>query len=63
VLVGTRDALGLVQWLRLFPSQGGLATRKWFASMEGRWWGWCTWMHWDMDYVAQRRKGAKIKSN
>ncbi len=43
LLVGTRDALGFVQWLRLFPSQGGLASQKWLASVEGRWRGFCTW--------------------
>ena len=43
MLVGTRDALGLVQWLRLFPSQRSLASRKWLASVEGRWQGFCTW--------------------
>ena len=47
VFVGTRDALGLIQWLRLLPSQGTLATRKWFASIEGRWLGYCTWKQWD----------------
>ncbi|NRB07195.1 MAG: glycosyltransferase family 2 protein [Richelia sp.] len=50
VLVGTRDALGLVQWLRLLLIEGSLATRKWLASMEGRWWGWCTWKQWDSPY-------------
>lgn len=43
ILVGTRDALGFVQWLRFLPSQGGLAGQKWLASLRGRWQGWCTW--------------------
>jgi cellulose synthase/poly-beta-1,6-N-acetylglucosamine synthase-like glycosyltransferase len=43
VLVGTRDSLGLVQWLRLFPSQGRLVSKKMLASLRGRWQGWQTW--------------------
>lgn len=43
VLVGTRDSLGLVQWLRLFPSQGRLVSKKMQASLRGRWQGWQTW--------------------
>lgn len=42
-LIGTRQALGLIQWLRLLPQQGSLARRKWQASMRGRWQGWQTW--------------------
>ncbi|MFN6568091.1 glycosyl transferase family A [Nostoc minutum NIES-26] len=42
VLVGTRDSFGLVQWLRLLPSQGQLATKKWLTSWRGRWQGWQT---------------------
>ncbi len=43
VLVGTREAFGLVQLLRFLPSQGKLAIQKWQASMQGRWQGWQTW--------------------
>lgn len=39
ILVGTRDSLGFIQWLRLLPSQGKLATQKWWASIQGRWQG------------------------
>ncbi|WP_096594547.1 glycosyltransferase [Calothrix sp. NIES-2098] len=42
ILVGTRDSLGLVQWLRLLPSQGQLAGKKCWASLRGRWLGWQT---------------------
>ncbi|MDZ7961404.1 MAG: glycosyltransferase [Aulosira sp. DedQUE10] len=42
ILVGTRDSLGLVQWLRLLPSQGLLAGKKLLASWRGRWLGWQT---------------------
>ncbi|MBH8555955.1 glycosyltransferase [Nostocaceae cyanobacterium CENA357] len=42
ILVGTRDSFGLVQWLRLLPSQGQLATKKCLASWRGRWQGWQT---------------------
>ncbi|MFH7030258.1 MAG: glycosyltransferase family 2 protein [Heteroscytonema crispum UTEX LB 1556] len=43
ILVGTREALGLVQWLRLCKSEGILAGQKWLASLHGRWQGFCTW--------------------
>jgi cellulose synthase/poly-beta-1,6-N-acetylglucosamine synthase-like glycosyltransferase len=42
ILVGTRDSLGLVQWLRLLPTQGQLAGKKCWASLRGRWQGWQT---------------------
>ncbi len=42
ILVGTRDSLGFIQWLRLLPSQGQLAGKKWLASLRGRWQGWQT---------------------
>ncbi len=42
ILVGTRDSFGFVQWLRLLPSQGQLATKKCLASWRGRWQGWQT---------------------
>jgi cellulose synthase/poly-beta-1,6-N-acetylglucosamine synthase-like glycosyltransferase len=42
VLVGTRDSLGLVQWLRFLPSQGRLVSKKMLASLRGRWQGWQT---------------------
>ena len=43
VLIGTRQSLGCVQWVRLFPSETTLATRKLLASVQGRWQGWRTW--------------------
>jgi cellulose synthase/poly-beta-1,6-N-acetylglucosamine synthase-like glycosyltransferase len=43
ILVGTRDSLGFVQWLRLLPKGGKLAAQKWLASIRGRWQGWQTW--------------------
>jgi cellulose synthase/poly-beta-1,6-N-acetylglucosamine synthase-like glycosyltransferase len=43
ICVGTRDALGLVQCLRLFKSEKTLAVRKWVTSMHGRWQGFWTW--------------------
>jgi hypothetical protein len=39
ILVGTRESLGICQWLRLFPKQGQLATKKLQASLKGRWLG------------------------
>jgi cellulose synthase/poly-beta-1,6-N-acetylglucosamine synthase-like glycosyltransferase len=43
ILIGTRRALGFVQWLRLLPTEGKLAGQKWLASMQGRIQGWQTW--------------------
>ncbi len=38
-LIGTREALGLLQVIRLLPSEGELAKLKWLASVRGRWQG------------------------
>lgn len=43
VLVGSRDAFGVVQWLRFLPDQGKLAGEKLLASLKGRLSGWRTW--------------------
>lgn len=43
ILIGTRQAFGLAQWIRCLPEQGSIATQKWLASMHGRWHGWLTW--------------------
>jgi glycosyltransferase involved in cell wall biosynthesis len=43
ILVGTRLTPGVLQWLRLLPSEGLLASRKLLASFQGRWQGWLTW--------------------
>ncbi|YAF93969.1 MAG: glycosyltransferase family 2 protein [Nodularia sp. CChRGM 3473] len=37
ILVGTRDNLGCIQWLRLLPREGQLASQKLLASWRGRW--------------------------
>ena len=39
ILVGTRESLGIFQWLRLFPQQGEIASKKFLASLQGRWLG------------------------
>jgi glycosyltransferase involved in cell wall biosynthesis/GT2 family glycosyltransferase len=44
ILVGTRDAMGVVQWLRFLPTDGSFAGRKFQASLKGRWQGWQTWL-------------------
>jgi hypothetical protein len=41
--VGTHSAPGFVQWLRLLVQQDKLASRKWLASVRGRWQGWQSW--------------------
>lgn len=43
VLVGTRDSMGFIQWLRFLPTQGLLASQKLLTSWQGRWQGWQTW--------------------
>ncbi|WP_017316821.1 glycosyltransferase family 2 protein [Mastigocladopsis repens] len=41
-LVGSREAMGFIQWLRFLPSDGLLAGQKLSASLRGRWQGWRT---------------------
>ncbi|MEL6166833.1 MAG: glycosyltransferase family 2 protein, partial [Cyanobacteria bacterium J06628_3] len=36
IAVGTREAVGLIQWLRFLPSEGLLAGKKLLASLQGR---------------------------
>lgn len=36
IVVGTREAVGLIQWLRFLPSEGLLAGKKLLASLSGR---------------------------
>ncbi|NEQ49242.1 MAG: glycosyltransferase family 2 protein [Leptolyngbya sp. SIO3F4] len=43
ILIGTRQALGLLQWIRLFPKLRTLATQQFVASWQGRKLGWATW--------------------
>jgi GT2 family glycosyltransferase len=43
IFIGTRLALGFVQWLRFLPNEGSFAGRKLLASLRGRWLGWRTW--------------------
>jgi cellulose synthase/poly-beta-1,6-N-acetylglucosamine synthase-like glycosyltransferase len=42
IFIGTRENIGLVQWLRFFPSQGTIMNKKLQASWRGRWQGWQT---------------------
>ncbi|WP_414624719.1 glycosyltransferase family 2 protein [Calothrix sp. CCY 0018] len=37
--IGTREAMGFIQWLRFLPSEGLLAGKKLLASLRGRWQG------------------------
>ncbi|NJP12407.1 MAG: glycosyltransferase family 2 protein [Leptolyngbyaceae cyanobacterium RU_5_1] len=55
-LIGTRKALGVVQWLRFLPSEGGLAGRKWLTSVRGRWQGWLTWQQSGRDRIPYVQK-------
>jgi glycosyltransferase involved in cell wall biosynthesis len=43
LLIGTQATVGCLQWLRLLPSEGSLASRKLIVSLRGRWQGWRTW--------------------
>lgn len=54
ILVGTRDSLGFVQLLRLLPGEGGLAARKWLASVRGRREGWLTWQQSNRKVLAKQ---------
>jgi glycosyltransferase involved in cell wall biosynthesis len=47
LLVGTRDAPGLIQWLRLSLCEGRSASTKLRAALAGRADGWKTWRHHD----------------
>ncbi len=63
ILIGTRDSLGLVQWLRLLPSQGQLASKKFLASLRGRWLGWQTHKQFKIQNTLQEAQSAtKFKS-
>lgn len=42
IFIGTRESFGIIQWLRLLPTQGKIATQKLQASLRGRWQGWQT---------------------
>lgn len=43
IVIGTRDARGLLQWLRFFPKEGDISRQKMWACWCGRWEGWQTW--------------------
>src|SRR5215217_3372893 len=45
VVVGTRYAPGLVQWLRFLPREGRLSGERLRATLRGRIEGWRTWRH------------------
>jgi GT2 family glycosyltransferase len=45
ILIGTSEIPGFVQLLRFIPKQKGLARKKFFASVRGRFLGWQTWLH------------------
>jgi glycosyltransferase involved in cell wall biosynthesis len=42
IAIGTRDARGLLQWLRFLPKEGKLSGQKLWACWLGRWEGWQT---------------------
>jgi cellulose synthase/poly-beta-1,6-N-acetylglucosamine synthase-like glycosyltransferase len=44
VLIGTREVFGFVQLFRFLPTEKGLAAQKWWASVQGRWQGFQTWI-------------------
>lgn len=43
IAIGTRDARGLLQWLRFLPKEGKVSGQKLWACWQGRWEGWQTW--------------------
>lgn len=55
VFIGTRDSLGLLQWLRLYPSQKQIVNQKLLASLRGRWQAWQTWQSKTVPYQVQKQ--------
>jgi glycosyltransferase involved in cell wall biosynthesis len=43
ILVGSRGARGVVQWVRFLPKEGRLDGQEFIACLRGRWLGWQTW--------------------
>lgn len=43
VIVGSKSSPGLVQFIRILPSQKNIALRKVILALKGRWGGWKTW--------------------
>ena len=60
ILVGTRQAFGLMQWWRFIPSQGKLASQKLRASIDGHWQGWQSWQNWQHKIKCDRTKSKKL---
>ncbi|NET02920.1 MAG: glycosyltransferase [Sphaerospermopsis sp. SIO1G2] len=42
IVIGNRESFGIMQWLRLLPTQGKIAHQKLQASLRGRWQAWQT---------------------
>ncbi len=61
ILVGTREALGFLQWLRFLPSEGKLVGQKWLASLQGRWQGWYTWRQYNTRVYLQEASDLTVK--
>ncbi|RUT07882.1 glycosyl transferase [Dulcicalothrix desertica PCC 7102] len=53
VLIGTRDAYGILQIARFFKSEKSIAIEKFIASMKGRYQGWQTWLESDFSNQTQ----------
>jgi glycosyltransferase involved in cell wall biosynthesis len=60
MVVGTRDAFGIVQWLRFLPTENSLAGQKLLASWHGRWQGWQTWRESRRQYLANNHSRHSI---
>ena len=56
--IGTRDARGLLQWLRFLPKDSELSNRKLKACWQGRLQGWKTWQK-TLELVAQNAANSK----
>ncbi|MFQ4145151.1 glycosyltransferase family 2 protein [Chlorogloeopsis sp. ULAP02] len=57
VLVGSQEALGILQWLRFLPTEGKLAQKKWLASLRGRSSGLRSWQQ------CLQEKSAKVNTS
>jgi glycosyltransferase involved in cell wall biosynthesis len=59
VLVGTKDAYGIVQLLRFVGSERKIALQKFVASIQGRWQGWQAWKNSDREAASLMHRTSK----
>jgi cellulose synthase/poly-beta-1,6-N-acetylglucosamine synthase-like glycosyltransferase len=62
ILIGTRRAFGIMQWLRFTPREGSLAWQKLMVSIRGRWQGWIAWRHYARERTSPSSNSTPHKS-